>query len=108
MVALDGSATWEGVEFVALLFVPAAVLYLLVHIGYIARLLGRCWRRLRPVEVVPVGPPLERIVGDLPRIAGLIEALPPQCPYARRQGAILAYDDALGSACRALGVEDTL
>jgi hypothetical protein len=63
---------------------------------------------VRPRPVTPVGPPLERIVADLHRIAGIIDALPPRAPLARRQGAILAYDDALGAACRALGVEDAL
>ena len=68
----------------------------------------RLFRRIRPRPATPAGPPLERIVADLHRIAGIIEALPPRVPLARRQGAILAYDDALGAACRALGVEDAL
>jgi hypothetical protein len=104
MVALDGSATWDVAEIVAITLAPTVVLYPALNAPRIARWLVRCWRRLRPVPAAPSGPPLERIVAD--RIVGVIEALPPLAPLARRHGAILAYDDALGSACRALGVDD--
>ena len=34
--------------------------------------------------------------------------MPAQTPLAQRHGALLAYDDALAAACRALGVEERL
>jgi hypothetical protein len=108
MVALDGSATWAVVEIAAIMLAPTVVLYAALNAARVLRWAGRRWRRLRPVAAAPSGPPLERIVADLHRIVGVIEALPPLAPLARRQGAILAYDDALGSACRALGVDDEL
>ena len=99
---------WVMVQWVLLCLAPTAALYAALHIGRLARCVQRPFRRLRPRQPVPIGPPIERIVADLHRIAGLIEALPPRAPLARRQGTILAYDDALGAACRALGVEDAL
>ena len=56
----------------------------------------------------PVGPPIERIADDVRRIAAPIEALPPRAPRVRRDGTLLAYDDALSAACRALGLDDGL
>ena len=99
---------WVIVEFAVLCMVPTAALYAALHAGRAVRWVQRLFRRIRPRPARPVGPPLERIVADLHRLAGIIETLPPRVPLARRQGAILAYDDALGSACRALGIEDAL
>jgi hypothetical protein len=99
---------WVITEWVLLCLAPTAALYAALHLGRIGRWVQRPFRRLRHKPATPAGPPIERIVADLHRIAGLIEALPPRAPLARRQGAILAYDDALGSACRALGVDDAL
>ncbi len=99
---------WVIVEFALLCMVPTAALYAALHAGRAARWGQRLFRRIRPRPAMPAGPPLERIVADLHRLAGIIETLPPRVPLARRQGAILAYDDALGAACRALGIEDTL
>jgi hypothetical protein len=108
MLAWDGSTAVVLLQIVALSLAPTAALYLALHSGRLAGWIGRRWRASRRRPVTPAGPPLERIVADLHRIAGIIEALPPRAPLARRQGAILAYDDALGSACRALGVDDGL
>jgi hypothetical protein len=99
---------WVITEWVLLCAAPTAALYAALHAGRVGRWVQRQFRRVRPRPVAPVGPPLQRIVADLHRIAGIIDALPPRAPLARRQGAILAYDDALGAACRALGVDDTL
>ena len=54
------------------------------------------------------GPPLEQIAADIRRILAGIERLPANAPIARRRGALLAYDDALAAACRALGIEQHL
>ena len=99
---------WVIVEFALLCLVPTVAFYLALHAGRIARGVHHLYRRIRPRTPTVSGPPLERIVADLHRIAEAIEALPPRVPLARRQGAILAYDDALGAACRALGVDDAL
>jgi hypothetical protein len=99
---------WVIAQWVLLCLAPTAALYAGLHLGRIGRCVQRPFRRVRSRSVAPAGPPIERIVADLHRIAGLIEALPPRAPLARRQGAILAYDDALGAACRALGIDDDL
>ncbi len=108
MFAWDGSATWDLLQILAIVLAPTVVLYAVLHAGRVSRWIGGRWRRWRKVPVAPSGPPLERIVADLHRIAGVIAALPPRAPLANRKGAILAYDDALGSACRALGLDDEL
>jgi hypothetical protein len=84
------------------------VLYAALHSGRLWRWLQRSLRHWRRTQPAPTGPPIERIVADLHRIAGLVDELPPRAPLARRQGTILAYDDALGAACRAVGVDDAL
>jgi hypothetical protein len=112
VVALDGGGVWAFVQFVALVSAPTLALAAALRAGQVARWVGRrrddVWPRGRRRGDVPPGPPLERIVADLHRIAAQIATLPPRAPYARRQGAILAYDDVLGAACRALGVDDEL
>src|SRR5262245_13646918 len=95
-------------QILALCLAPTVCLWLALHAGTIGRAVGRGVRRLVPRDEVPVGPPLERIAADIHRIAGLIEALPPRAPRVRREATILAYDDALGAACRALGLDDAL
>ena len=52
--------------------------------------------------------PVERVARDVQRIRADLGTLDPQTPVARRRGMIAAYDDALGDACRALGIPDTL
>jgi hypothetical protein len=108
MVALERQVVADFVEILVLCVAPTACLWLALQSGRIGRWVARRWRRLAPPKAVPTGPPLERIAADIQRIARLIEALPPQAPRARREGAILAYDDALGAACTALGLEDAL
>ncbi len=103
----------SGMVQVAVLSVaPTLCLWLALHFRPVLRFGQRLVRSVRhavhPPPIAPVGPPLERIAADIRRIAASIEALPRHAPVARRHGALLAYDDALGAACRALGIEDTL
>ena len=111
MVAVDASAVGELVRSVALVTLPTLELVAALHAGRVATWVGRRapgGRARHRRSVSAAGPPLEQIAADLHRIGGLIAALPVGAPYARRQGAILAYDDVLGAACRALGVDDEL
>jgi hypothetical protein len=108
MLALERDAVVAFVQILALCLAPAACLWLALHAGTIGRAVGRAARRVVRREDVPAGPPLERIAADIHRIAALIEALPPRAPRVSREAAILAYDDALGAACRALGLDDAL
>jgi hypothetical protein len=108
MVALERAVVVTFAQIAALCVAPTACLWLALHAGPIGRWVTRCTRRLVPRPEAPAGPPLERIAADIHRIAGLIQALPPQAPRVRREATILAYDDALGAACRALGVDDAL
>jgi hypothetical protein len=108
MVAVERDVVVTFAQIAALCMAPTLCLWLALHAGTIARAVGRGVRRVVPRQEAPTGPPLERIAADIHRIAGLIEALPPRAPRVRREAAILAYDDALGAACRALGLHDAL
>lgn len=55
----------------------------------------------------PVGMPMERIAHDLRRLRVQTVHRPGE-PWARHRGIVAAYDDALGDACRALGIETDL
>lgn len=72
----------------------------------------RCYRRYadRAAAIRPttIGPPLERIAADLRRIERCARALPTGCPFARRRGVELAFDDVLVVACRALQIPTRL
>ncbi|MET0143219.1 MAG: hypothetical protein ABW328_00285 [Ilumatobacteraceae bacterium] len=110
MAASQGVAS--GIVQVAVLSVaPTLCLWLALHSRPFFRLMGRAVRAVQAAvhpPVTPAGPPLEKIAADIRRIVAGIEALPARVPLARRHGALLAYDDALAAACRALGIEDTL
>ncbi len=84
--------------------------WLFLHGGAIADVvvrLVRRWRR-RGQQEVPLGPPIEELARDIRRIAADLDALHPYTPVARRHGFLLAYDDALTSACRALSIPTPL
>ena len=51
---------------------------------------------------------MERLARDVQRIRADLAGLDPHTPVARRRGVVAAYDDALGDACRALGLPDQL
>jgi hypothetical protein len=95
-------------EVVLLSLAPTAAFLLAVNAGRIGRRVARTFRRRADVVAAPLGPPIEQIAADLRRIGGQIEALPPRVPRARRDAAILAYDDVLASACRALDIDDAV
>ena len=86
------------------------MLWLVLHAGPIVRVGRRAVSRLRAVRppLRLAGPPLEQTAADIRRIAAGIQTMPVQAPLAQRHGALLAYDDALVAACRALGVEERL
>jgi hypothetical protein len=98
------------VQFVVFSIVPPLMLWLVLHAGPIMRLVQRAVSRVRAAQspLTLAGPPLEQTAADIRRIAAGIEMMPAQAPLAQRHGALLAYDDALVAACRALGVEERL
>jgi hypothetical protein len=108
MFAVDGAEIVNIAELIAFCLAPAVTLWVLLHLDRIGPFVLRGWRRIRPVKEIASGPPLERIAADIRRIGANVEALPPRAPFVKRKGVILAYDDALGAACRALGIEDEL
>jgi hypothetical protein len=108
MFAVDGAEIVNIAELIALCLAPAVTLWALLHLDRVGPFVVRCWRKIRPAKETPSGPPLERIAADIRRIGANIEALPPRAPVVKRKAVILAYDDALGAACRALGIEDSL
>jgi hypothetical protein len=108
--ASDGVASGV-VQYALFSIAPPFALWLALHSAPTVRRVLRAVGRLRPVAPPPVevaGPPLEQIAADIRRIAAGIERLPTNAPIARRRAALLAYDDSLAAACRALGIEQRL
>jgi hypothetical protein len=103
---------WAGViDIVAVTLVGAAVLWPFLNLGTCRRgllWLGRRSGVLPPAVPEPSGPPIERIVQDLRRIAPQARHVPAGTPMAKRQALWAAYDDALVDACDALGVRTAL
>lgn len=70
------------------------------------------WVRRGASPPPPAGPPIERIAADLRRLRSELDQLRVESdrPYrtARMEATLLAYDDRLVDACRALRVEQRL
>ncbi len=67
------------------------------------------WRdRTFPGPERPHGRPIELLVRDLRRVRSDLLAMSPGTPMARRVGITQAYDELLGEACQALGLDDPL
>lgn len=65
-------------------------------------------RRHLPAPSVPAGPPIEVLAADLRRLRNAVLTLAPDTSHVRREATHAAYDDALGQACLALDLPDTL
>ena len=74
----------------------------------IGRRLRRLMRRISPPPEAPAEMPIERIARNARRLRAEMATLPPGTPVAHRASLVLAYDDLLIDACRALDVPDTL
>jgi hypothetical protein len=91
--------------------IGCAVLTIVFHGGALWRALRRLLLRLHvlpPEPERPAGHPLGRIAADLRRLHPLVQRDQPGESMVRRRGRLAAYDELLGEACRALGIEDTL
>jgi hypothetical protein len=97
------------VVFLALMCLPAAVVWALMHLPEVIALLGRGIDRLHPPAPEPPGPPIEQIATDLHRISGhldtLVAAGPTPGRILRVRSTMTAYDHVLLTACRALDVD---
>ena len=69
---------------------------------------GRAVHLLRPPAPKPTGPPIAVLCADLRRLRHETLHPEPGRPALRRVAALAAYDDALGDACAALGLPDSL
>jgi hypothetical protein len=87
-----------------------ATVWLILHWTEVAEWLAaacRRWGLLRePMRTFEH--PLERIAADLRRLAGALSRIEPGTPNVRRVGLVLAYDDTLVAACRALDLPQSL
>jgi hypothetical protein len=90
---------------VALAFVPRLLVDALVYPDRIATWAGGRWPRKRCVQAA--GPPVEQLAVELRRLAGVLLD-PRPVSSVRRFGVERAYDETLGKACRALGIEHHL
>ncbi|MEP6853415.1 MAG: hypothetical protein ABJA87_12275 [bacterium] len=97
------------VLFLALMILPTAVVYALMHLSHVFDFAERVFERIHPPAPQPVGPPIERIAADLRRISAHLDALVDAGPVPGRilrvRATTTAYDDVLLRACRALEVE---
>lgn len=62
----------------------------------------------RPEPPRPVGRPIEAIARDAQRLGMRFRCVPAGVSFARFEARRLAYDEVLGEACRALGVDNLL
>ncbi len=88
-----------------------AVLSVVFYGDAIVRVLVRLGRALRIVAPPPptaAGPPIGILSADLRRLRMATLHPTPGQPQVRRVATLAAYDDALGDACAALGLPDTL
>jgi hypothetical protein len=109
---LSGSALVLGlVQIAAAAALPCLTFWLVLHFGELGERLASVGRRcglLRPPPVRAANPPVERLAADLRRLAAAVQAEPRGMSHARRRGLLLAYDDTLITACRALEVPQSL
>lgn len=78
------------------------------EIGERAVTLGRRCGLLPRPRPVTFDRPVEQIAADLRRLAAALGNIAHGTPHARRLGLLLAYDDTLIAACRALGLPQSL
>ena len=101
----------QAVEVGLALILPTLVFGLIVHAGRIAATatrLARRFRLLREPAPLPVEPPIEQVAASLRRVGRELANLPPGTTNVRRRALLLAYDDLLQSACRALAIRHDL
>ena len=101
----------DGVLYIAMVIAAAAgPIAVVLYARDLARLGRRAGVRLGLVPPPPerLPPPVERLARDVRRIRHDLVVLDPHTPVARRRGLLAAYDDALGDACRAMGLGDRL
>jgi len=98
-----------GIALTALL--PVVIIWTLLHLdrlgGWVVAGLRRCRLLPRERQEIP-RPPVERLAADLRRLSAAAREVPRGMSHARRKGLLLAYDDALVAACRALDVPQSL
>ena len=95
---------------VVLTVLAAAPIYLfdlLLRPGRVSRWAGAVWRRRRRDVTEPAGPPVEQLAAQLRRLSS-VRLDSRQVSSVRWFGVERAYDETLGKACQALGVEHHL
>lgn len=97
-------------EFLAVLALVCAVLWLLAHLNDLfdgGVLLARRLHVL-PEPTSVTRHPIERVAADIRRIGQTLDEMPERTPWTRRRGVLAAYDNALADACRALEIPQQL
>lgn len=92
--------------------IPVLLIMLVLHAERLALAVLALLRKLRlgkpPPEPEPAREPLEKITADLCRLATGMRDAPRGTSWARYAGTLLAYDDRLAAAARALDVRPAL
>lgn len=95
----------SGVLAVVAITVVLVIVLWVVFYGSAARLFIR---RHLPPPLRPAGPPIQALAADLRRLREATVHVEPGTSHVRRDATRAAYEDALGQACLALGLPDTL
>jgi hypothetical protein len=91
---------------------PVVLIWAMLHADRLGEwtvaLLRRCRLLQPPREEIPPSLPVEQIAADLRRLAASVRDLPRGTSRARQRGVLMAYDDVLVAATRALDVPHAL
>jgi hypothetical protein len=108
---VDGNLLMGFLKVLAISLAPVVIFGAVLH----ARTFGSGVRRLlmrvhlwRRPPVVPTGPPLERLAADLRRLYPVAHHPGPGVRMPKQRGVLMAYDQRLVEAARALDVDTTL
>jgi hypothetical protein len=104
-VALLAVLGWIAL-IIAVALVPRLLVDVLVYPDRVVGWAGESWQRYSHRQP-PCGPPVEQLAVELRRLSGVLVD-PRPVSSVRRFGVERAYDETLGKACGALGIEHHL
>jgi hypothetical protein len=90
---------------------PVVIVWVVLNLSGIGEWVADGLRRCRLLPRAPVElprPPVEQLAADLRRLAAAARDLPRGTSRARQRGVLMAYDDVLVAAARALDVPHAL
>jgi hypothetical protein len=105
-VTLLAVITWIAITAALVLF-PRLLVDLLINPDRLFRWAGKSWHGNQERRPEVAGPPVEKLAAEIRRLARVLVD-PGPVSSVRRFGVERAYDESLGKACSALGIEHHL